>query len=73
MSWIAVGLIGLIAVITLLRVLLWIHRNVCRGGGSGDINPPLVKDEQSVPSYGSYDDDDNNKSSSPQLPSYNNY
>lgn len=65
-SWIAAGVIGLIIVITVLRVLLWIYRNIRRRRGSGDIDPPLVEHDhlsendqsKNVSSYGGYDDED---------------
>lgn len=65
-SWIAAGVIGLIIVITVLRVLLWIYRNIRRRRGSSDINPPLVEHDhlsgndqsKNVSSYGGYDDDE---------------
>ena len=44
-SWIAVGVIGLIGVITLLRVLLWL-RGVHRCHGSADISQSLVEHDQ---------------------------
>ena len=61
------GLIGLIAIITLMRVLLWFsginHRRRDRHG-SIDLNPPLVQDDQLQSMYlkndldsSSYNDD----------------
>ena len=44
-SWLAVGVIGIIGVLTLIRVFLWVV-GIKRRRGSATLNPPLVEHDQ---------------------------
>ena len=63
-SWVAVGIIGMIGIITLIRVFIWFAGINCRRHGSVDLNPPLVDHDQLGDDHlrnvlsSSYDDED---------------
>ena len=44
-SWLAVGVIGIIGILTLIRVFLWVV-GIKRRRGSATLNPPLVEYDQ---------------------------